>query len=589
MITSLRIATFGLMVALTASAQWQSVDTWDMNDNVEFQTSDNGTGLGSHYNTNLHQFVQIPDDGLFIFAPTNTQGFSEKPALSSAINLTSSVVRLSWTYQSLNWTNSPTANNKIGIRLWDDTNSEYVSISLEDNNDKIFTYVKSSAGLGGLTYKSGRLINGMIDESTPRTVYMELDYANSEVRTYADTWQWNNGSNVHTNTVDFAGANVTNISNFQAWYQNWGTGDQIELSNLAVEMFSTAEPEGVYIAQKETHISANTVELNTFASLVVTTGDWVVVQAASNIDAWEENSIVFSGVGTTSPIQFSKQNAGATAYLWYAPVADAGIMDITLEVTNSAYATLGAYVVRSATGAAEVLAMPSTSATDLFAYTNIYEFGTSSTGVLIEAFAAYAEGMTLDNPNFVIDVNQGVGKRTVGTASFSDVSSITNIYSTSVTNRNGAVYGIAFGPATTTTPTDLYEAWVAEYPGLGSDTSLSDDADGDLLANLSEYAMGGDPSDNADRGLFPEPSMQADSGTNYLQYVHYERADKEARGLDYILEVGTDLIFTNWSGNGIEFVGSGASGSSGFNAVTNRIMTDDEGVQFLHLQIELTP
>ena len=34
MITTLRIATFGLMVALTASAQWQSVDTWDMNDNV---------------------------------------------------------------------------------------------------------------------------------------------------------------------------------------------------------------------------------------------------------------------------------------------------------------------------------------------------------------------------------------------------------------------------------------------------------------------------------------------------------------------------------------------------------------------------
>ena len=36
---------------------------------------------------------------------------------------------------------------------------------------------------------------------------------------------------------------------------------------------------------------------------------------------------------------------------------------------------------------------------------------------------------------------------------------------------------------------------------MGSDTNLQDDADGDLLVNLAEYAIGGDPSE---KGLCPE-------------------------------------------------------------------------------------
>jgi hypothetical protein len=68
-----------------------------------------------------------------------------------------------------------------------------------------------------------------------------------------------------------------------------------------------------------------------------------------------------------------------------------------------------------------------------------------------------------------------------------------------------------------------------------------------------------------------------------------KKGQPATRGLDSMLTVGTDLVNTNWAdGSGYE-VGSGASGISGFNAVTNRIPTDAEVKQFIQLQIEFTP
>ncbi len=113
-------------------------------------------------------------------------------------------------------------------------------------------------------------------------------------------------------------------------------------------------------------------------------------------------------------------------------------------------------------------------------------------------------------------------------------------------------------------------------------------ANGDLLDNLGEYAFGGDPSNPADQGNTPVSAQTVEGGTNYLEYVYYELDDAATRGLASILEVGTDLVATDWTTNGVEFVGSGA-GPDGFNAVTNRISTEDDDKRFLNLQIEFTP
>jgi len=139
-------------------------------------------------------------------------------------------------------------------------------------------------------------------------------------------------------------------------------------------------------------------------------------------------------------------------------------------------------------------------------------------------------------------------------------------------------------------PLEFWNQWLNDYPvGMGTDINLQDDADGDRLVNLAEYAFGGDPSDSNDQGNTPIQSQVTDGGTNYIEYVYFERADAATRGLNSIITVTTDLMNTNWAdGSGYE-VGRGASEVPGYNAVTNRIPTDVEDRQFIRVEIELAP
>ena len=139
------------------------------------------------------------------------------------------------------------------------------------------------------------------------------------------------------------------------------------------------------------------------------------------------------------------------------------------------------------------------------------------------------------------------------------------------------------------TPASLWNQWIAEYPELGGSTNFADHADSDLLANLAEYALGGSPVDGDDQGNTPVQSQMEDSGTNYIEFVYFERDDAVERGLTTILDVGTDLVNTNWADGSAYKVGSGTSGITNFNAVTNWIPTDEEDQLFIRLQIEFTP
>lgn len=138
------------------------------------------------------------------------------------------------------------------------------------------------------------------------------------------------------------------------------------------------------------------------------------------------------------------------------------------------------------------------------------------------------------------------------------------------------------------TTTEIYNAWIFDYPGVGANTNLQDHGDSDDLDNLTEYAWGGDPSDGNSQGNTPVQTVLSDA-TNVMEYIYFERTNAVALGLASILEVGTDLVFTNWADGSPYVVGSGASADAGFNAVTNWIPTDAEDKQFIHLQIKFTP
>ena len=146
-----------------------------------------------------------------------------------------------------------------------------------------------------------------------------------------------------------------------------------------------------------------------------------------------------------------------------------------------------------------------------------------------------------------------------------------------------------FVETSSNTPTSLWNSWISLYPGVGANNGLLDHGDSDMLDNLTEYAWDGNPSDGSILGNVPTQSQVAAGGTNYIEYIYFERDDAGDRGLASILTVGTDLVNTKWADGSSYEIGSGASGISGFNAVTNRIPTDTEAKQFIRLQIQFTP
>lgn len=87
-----------------------------------------------------------------------------------------------------------------------------------------------------------------------------------------------------------------------------------------------------------------------------------------------------------------------------------------------------------------------------------------------------------------------------------------------------------------------FDDWAADLTEGGQ----NDDPDGDLLVNLLEYALGGDPESGvmvfADGGPL-QPVLERDG--NQFSFSFPERSDKVIRGLSYALEFSSDL--SAWS------------------------------------------
>ena len=121
-----------------------------------------------------------------------------------------------------------------------------------------------------------------------------------------------------------------------------------------------------------------------------------------------------------------------------------------------------------------------------------------------------------------------------------------------------------------------FAAWTYDWDvDIGSETN---DYDGDRLDNLGEYALGGDPTNDADIGMIP--TLENGGGT--LAYVHVQRADDS--NLVYYLETTTNLVSNTWSNSGYTVMATNVTGET-FNYVTNALSIAEDGA-FFRLRIE---
>ena len=406
---------------------------------------------------------------------------------------------------------------------------------------------------------------------------------------YADNWQWNGGVDVHTNVVDFATAGVTNISYFQTYYQNWGATNVTTMDNLRVELEKPTED--VYIVEQQTATTGKTPTTNNF-SFAVEAGDVIAVLSASNLGSDPDtNSVAFSGSASLDEVIYNRRSAGASGHYWYTTAQSNGTVDVEF-ITVDSFNSIAAYQLRTGDELSKIVVLDTdkggVGGAGATSITNTYSLGAATSGLFLEAFSCYVGPAAPLNTNTVIDVVNSSTQRIVAHGFISGTNEVVNIWTNGLDNV--ALIGIVFGSeAIPQSPAEYYALWLSKYPGLGASTNLTDHADSDNLDNLGEYAFDGNPLNGNNRGNYPVAYLTSDGGSNYLEYVYYERDDIGARGLSSILERSTDLGSPGWVTNGIETVGSGPSGIDGFNAVTNRIPTAGGDRQFLNLRIEFTP
>ena len=137
------------------------------------------------------------------------------------------------------------------------------------------------------------------------------------------------------------------------------------------------------------------------------------------------------------------------------------------------------------------------------------------------------------------------------------------------------------------TPNGLYSEWLDGFTGMGAETNRTDNPDGDLLENLYEYALGGNPMvpDTGNESTF---QTLEEGGTNWLEYIYAKRNDAPERGLEYYLETVPNLITGTWTNDNYTVQGSGVLDDE-FDTVTNRVPVDAENQQFIRLQVDYTP
>ena len=243
-----RIAIMAAMAMLGTVAQAVIIDEWTFNNDATPNLSDQGANLQSNWTDANSAVSQPAGDNMFILATSNSF-FSGKATLSTAIDTaTYTSARIAVTYTALDFSTAPSANTQLQLRLWDaggengagTADDEWIGLAIQDNfnNNKVFGRVNSGGGLGGIGANAGRLVNSLGPDSTTRTVVMDIDWANNEIRMSSPQWQWSSlgggeSPATYTNSVDLSA--VSSIDRIQSNFSNLTLGDSITIDNIKVE------------------------------------------------------------------------------------------------------------------------------------------------------------------------------------------------------------------------------------------------------------------------------------------------------------------------------------------------------------------
>jgi len=183
-----------------------------------------------------------------------------------------------------------------------------------------------------------------------------------------------------------------------------------------------------------------------------------------------------------------------------------------------------------------------------------------------------------DDPNYTIDITEGV--LVTGSNFVADVEFLVSQGYITAYGGAGIVvveYDAGLDQTTVTGVLANFSTWAGTW---GVDIgSVSNDYDGDLLDNLSEYALGGDPTNSADRGFVP--TFGNDAGT--MVYVYPRRTDDQ--NLAYFLETADNLVLGgSWTEDGYTELGTEVTGGL-FDFVSNSIPTSASET-FIRLRVQ---
>ena len=124
--------------------------------------------------------------------------------------------------------------------------------------------------------------------------------------------------------------------------------------------------------------------------------------------------------------------------------------------------------------------------------------------------------------------------------------------------------------------------WRLEHFGCMSDSGVGAagaDPDEDGVANLLEYAFGGDPNNQADIGYFPQMKAYPSGSV----YVYGRRRDAFVGCLNYRIETTTDLQASAWKTRGVRETGTSIVDAD-FEMVTNQV--DSAETVFMRIHVD---
>jgi hypothetical protein len=576
------------------------VEEWNMNSSGDtYKKSDLATNFGVIYGTNDQSVAQVDGNGSFILAPEITQK-STKKDLAAAFDLTAGVVQLKVTVDSVDWSTNESLKSKTGWRIFENSTTSTNSVDLEFlvNNSRVFAYIKTSKGaMGEANQKGGRILNGLVGtiDSTDRTVILELDYANSEVRLFPeDRWQKPGTlpALVYTQAVDFASAGMTEVSAIQAYYANMTLGDEIVLDNIRLE-------QSVIVEEAPASYGDTVMQEWNFTkgSLLSESGTSAVfLNSAGNVDElFNDTLTVNRPTGTSGTVMLGDSANKANSSNMTAAITisefdfstssnqffSVRLIDGTTTVEELKFfadSSLGKIKVSGLGGVGGRVVEGLASSTPItYGVTLDFSGGTNGLGgyTLWAGSPDANDGWTYQASSFtgtvdLSSVNIDSLKWKIGNAETNGTFTLDRM----IISRNTL--------AAPSTPAEFYAAWAATFGGGFTETALTDNPDGDVYKNLYEYGVGGNPTDGNINGNLPVASQQG----SVIEYVYYRRDDAVSRGLTYEVQLETDLMLESlgWTNAPVTVTGTNVGAVAGFDAVTNEVSIDVEA-KFIRLEV----